>query len=214
MPKNPLQPQMEAIYQNVPQDQIPWNLEKPPEALIELVTSGKIKPCKAVDLGCGTGNYALYLVSLGFKMTGIDLSSAAIAIATKKAKDKKIPCNFLACDLTGNIDQVKDKFDFAYDWDALHHVFPMRRKRYFENVAKLLKPGGIYYSVCFSIKDSYFGGTGKYRKTPIGTVLYFSSENELRRLLSPLFRIEEFKMIQVPGQLGPHHSWSVMMRKS
>ena len=72
---------MDKIYRDLPLEDIPWNLEIPPDALTQLVESGKVKPCKTVDLGCGTGNYAIYLASVGFDVTGIDISPTAIRIA-------------------------------------------------------------------------------------------------------------------------------------
>ena len=65
---------LDKIYREVPLDQIPWNIETPPDALVDLVQSGKIRPCEAIDLGCGVGNYAIYLASKGFDVTGIDSS--------------------------------------------------------------------------------------------------------------------------------------------
>lgn len=63
---------IDKIYRETPLEKIPWNLETPPEAMVELVRSGKIKPCKTVDLGCGAGNQVVYLAGRGFSMTGID----------------------------------------------------------------------------------------------------------------------------------------------
>ena len=93
-------------------------------------------------------------------------------------------------------------FDFAYDWEFLHHIFPEDRETYIRNVHKILNPGATYFSVCFSEEDPQFGGTGKYRKTRIGTTLYFSSESEIRELVSPYFTIRELKTIEVGGKFG------------
>jgi predicted RNA methylase len=49
----------DSIYKKMPLEEIPWNIETPAEALVNLVESGKVKPCKTLDLGCGAGNYAI-----------------------------------------------------------------------------------------------------------------------------------------------------------
>jgi SAM-dependent methyltransferase len=205
--------EMDEIYRNTPLEEIPWNIEAPPVALVELIKSGKVQPCKALDLGCGAGNYAIYLARLGFEVTGIDISPAAITIAKEQAQKKGVQCNFLVADVLGEFEEVTQTFDFAYDWELLHHVFPERRKKYVENVYRLLGSGGKYFSVCFSEKDPEFG-SGKYRKTPLGTVLYFSSEDELRDLFDPHFRIEELKTIETRGKFARHlANYSFMERR-
>jgi len=56
--------QMEKIYKSIPPEKIPWNMESPPDILRALVQTKKISPCKVIELGCGTGNYVIYLSGL------------------------------------------------------------------------------------------------------------------------------------------------------
>ncbi|MFX1376815.1 MAG: class I SAM-dependent methyltransferase [Promethearchaeota archaeon] len=195
---------MDKIYRDTPLNKLPWNYETPPESLIEIVKSGKIQPCNTIDLGCGTGNYALYFATKGFKVTGIDISSIAVSIARKKASEKGVDCRFLVKDVVGELNESNEKYDFAYDWELLHHIFPEKRIRYVENVYKILNPEAKYLSVNFNEKDPCFGGQGKYRETPLGTVLYFSSMKELKTLFEPFFKIIEIKTREIRGKPNPH----------
>ena len=195
---------MDEIYRRLPQKDIPWNIEEPPSALVELVETGKIRPCKAVDLGCGSGNSTIYLAKKGFEVTGVDISLTAIRIAKENAKRRGVECSFIVGDVLGDLKEVNETFDFAYDWELLHHIFPEQRLKYVKNVCALLNPKGHYLSVCFSEEDSQFGSSGKYRKTPLGTLLYFSSEDELRDLFNGYFEIEEIKTIQLSGKFARH----------
>jgi methyl halide transferase len=206
----------DEIYKNLPLDKIPWNIETPPDALAHLVENGKVKPCKTIDLGCGAGNYAIYLAGRGFKVTGVDISPTAIKLAREKAAEKKIKCDFITADVLDDLKKaVKNTFDFAYDWELLHHIFPEKRKKYIENVFEVINPGGKYFSVCFSEKDPQFGSSEKYRKTQLGTVLYFSSEDELRDLFSQYFNIIELKTIEIIGKSVPHIvNYALMEKKS
>ncbi|MEJ2647398.1 MAG: class I SAM-dependent methyltransferase [Sedimentisphaerales bacterium] len=202
------------IYRNTSLQKIPWNNENPPELLAGLVESGKIEPCRIVDLGCGAGNYILYFASLGFDATGIDMSPEAIEIARKNARSKNIKCEFIVADIVKELDEVEQKWDFAYDWSVLHHIFPEDRAQYVKNVHKILSSRGRYLSACFSDKDTSFETPGKYRKTSIGTVLYFSSEEELRELFAPYFNIIEMKTVEVAGKTTPHvFNYVLMARK-
>ncbi len=204
---------MDNIYKKFPLDKIPWNSETPPQVLVDFLKSGVVKPCKALDIGCGAGNYAIYLAELGFDVTGCDISPTAIRLAKENAAKKGVTCNFVAADVITVRGKLGKDFDFAYDWEVLHHIYPDDRAKYIRNVHSLLVPGGYYLSISFSEKDTQFTGSEKYRKTPIGTVLYFSSEEELRELFDPHFTILELKTIEVPGKIGPHMVNFAFMRK-
>ena len=185
----------DSIYQNTPLDEIPWNREQPPELMVELFESGKVKPCQALDLGCGAGNYAIYLASKGFDVTAVDISPAAIKIAKQNAKAKNVKCQFLTADVIEDFPQFDEPFSFIYDWGLLHHIPPEHRDRYTRNLHNILSDTGLYMSLCFNENDTYFKGTGKVRNTDLGTRIYLSSEDELKQLWQPYFEIIDFRLI-------------------
>lgn len=199
-----LREQMEQIYRDLPLESIPWNSSAPPSLLVEAVETGRIKPCRAVDLGCGVGNYAVWLAGQGFDVTGIDFSQHAIKHANDLATRKGVSCRFVVADLLGDLKEFHASFDLAYDWELLHHIFPEDRPRYLQNVHRILRPKGTYFSVCFSEKDADFGGEGKVRDTPLSTTLYFSTEEELRKLFDPHFLVLELNTVEIPGKHRPH----------
>jgi SAM-dependent methyltransferase len=195
---------MEKIYGEMSPDNIPWHMESPPKALQTLLTNRILKPCKVIELGCGTGNYVRYFSRNGFDATGIDISENAIRIARASALRDGVECTFVATDVLGDLAEIEDQFDFAYDWELLHHIFPEDREKYIENVWRLLNPKGRYLSVSFCEDDDQFGGAGKYRKTPLGTVLYFSNETEIKSLFEKRFTIDELKTIEIQGKQANH----------
>jgi len=184
-----------------------------PDILRDIVKTETIQPCKVIELGCGAGRYVRYFSSKGFDATGVDFSDSALALARDSALKKGAHCRFIAADVLGEMTEVQDTFDFAYDWELLHHIFPQDRERYIHTVYQLLNPGGHYLSVCFSEQSSQFGGTGKYRKTPLDTMLYFSSEDEIKSLVKPLFEIEELKTVDIKGKGGFHKAIYAFLRK-
>lgn len=210
---NSIRDEMERIYAQVPPDDIPWNIETAPRPLVELVESGQVKPGKTIDLGCGAGHYAIYLASKGFDVTGVDISPSAIGLARENAKKRGVVCNFLVADVLEGLSDLAATFDFAHEWSVLHHIYPDSRERHVETVHRVLVPGGKYFSVCFSDKDAAFGGTGKIRRTPIGTMLCFSSEEELRELFEPHFRVLMMKTAEVEGKEKPHLMNVALMEK-
>lgn len=204
---------LDEIYRERTLADIPWNNEVPPDALVDLVKGGRIKPCRTLDMGCGAGNYAIYLAKAGFEVTGLDIAPTAVKLAQEKAARAGVRCDFLTADVLGELKAIKGTFDFIYDWQLLHHIFPRDRKQFVANVTRLLRQDGKYLSCCFSEKDPQFGGSGKYRRTSLGTVLFFSSEQEIRELFESDFDIMELKTIEIQGKTAPHKAVYAFMQK-
>lgn len=214
---------MNDIYKNVPLEEIPWVRTSPPALLVQMIENGELEPCKVIDIGCGVGTNSIFLVSKGFQVTGIDISQRAVDIAQENAKKDvddgrflEYPdacCNFMTRDMLGNVNDLKDQFEMALEWQVLHHIFPENRECYVKNVHSILKTSSRYLSVCFSEKNTKFGGSGKYRETQLGTVLYFSSEEELRVLFGQYFHIIRLETIQIEGKRGPNDVICVLMEK-
>jgi hypothetical protein len=54
----------DILYSRFP---APWDIGSRKE-LVEVVESGRIKPCKAIDLGCGTVSNCIFLAQRGFDL--------------------------------------------------------------------------------------------------------------------------------------------------
>ena len=52
--------------------------------------------------------------------------------------------------------------------------------------------------------DTGFAGPGKYRKTKLGTILYFSSKDELKKLFEKYFVIIDLRTVKISGKFEPH----------
>lgn len=62
-----------------------WDIG-PRKELVEAVESGRIQPCRAIDLGCGTASNAIFLAQHGFAVTGTDYTRAAIWSTSTKER--------------------------------------------------------------------------------------------------------------------------------
>ena len=120
----------------------PWDIGAR-EELVSLVESGRLKPCRAIDLGCGTGENAIYLAQQGFDVTGVDFAQAAIEKARGKAKDLGVPVDFLVDDLT-DLHHVSGTFDFLLDYGVLDDLRLDQREPYLHNLLALTQPGSLY----------------------------------------------------------------------
>jgi SAM-dependent methyltransferase len=157
----------------------PWDTGRPQPAIVRLANAGEIRG-KVLDVGCGTGENALFLAGRGLDVTGVDLSPTAVMRAVEKATERGLHATFRegdACDpaaLGGPYDTIVDS--------GVFHVFDdPGRVRYVSALARALKPGGVYHMIVFS--DRQPGDWGPRRVT----------ESEIRRAFGPDWGIERLE---------------------
>lgn len=102
-----------------------------------------------LDVGCGTGENALFFAGRGQKVTGIDFLAEPIQRAKTKAAERGLTATFLVMDALA-LKELPEVFDSAID-SGLFHVFSDEdRRRYIKGLASVLKPGGRLFLLCFS----------------------------------------------------------------
>jgi 2-polyprenyl-3-methyl-5-hydroxy-6-metoxy-1,4-benzoquinol methylase len=116
--------------------------------LAELVEAGELQPGRAIDLGCGEGDYAIFLAQRGFQVTGVDLSPAAITKAKAKAHDASVEVAFLVDDLT-RLSKVVGQFDLLVDYGTFDDLTSKDRAAYVDQISSLANPGAKFFLWCF-----------------------------------------------------------------
>lgn len=129
---------------------MPWE-QGPRDELVHLVESGQIRPCRAIDLGCGTGSNTIYLAQHGFDVTGVDYASAAIAKARRRAATVGARALFVVDDLTGP-HALSGTFDFLMDYGTFDDLTPAARERYVDILLALSHAGSQYLLWCFEYR--------------------------------------------------------------
>ncbi|MBI2862462.1 MAG: class I SAM-dependent methyltransferase [Chloroflexi bacterium] len=125
----------------------PWDIG-PREELVALVESGRIQPCRAIDLGSGTASNVIFLAQRGFDVTGVDYAEAAIELGRKRAREAGASVNFVVDDLT-NLQHVSGTFDFLVDYGTLDDLVSKDRDLYVRNVLPLTHPRSLFLLYCF-----------------------------------------------------------------
>jgi cyclopropane fatty-acyl-phospholipid synthase-like methyltransferase len=134
----------DAAYQGIP----PWDIGRPQQAYVELEQAGKIQG-SVLDVGCGTGEHALYLAQRGHEAWGIDSSPTAIQKAQDKAAPRGVNATFQVADAL-HLEALGRTFETVID-SGLFHVFSDEARPLFvTSLAQVLQPGGTYYLLCFS----------------------------------------------------------------
>ena len=80
------------IFEKAYQGEAPWDIGEPQPEIVRLAESGAIEG-KVLDIGCGTGENALYLAERGHEVWGIDFIATAIERARDKAQQRGLLSN-------------------------------------------------------------------------------------------------------------------------
>ncbi len=127
--------------------ELPWDTGEPEPLLVELVTSGRIRPTQTLEIGTGTGTNAIWLAERGFDVLGIDVAPFAVERANAKLGGRVPRCRFATLDILGS-SPPGGPFQFVFDRGCFH-VFdePEERARFAARVAAALAPGGLWLSL-------------------------------------------------------------------
>lgn len=126
---------------------MPWDVG-PRKELVSLVESGRIRPCRAIDLGSGTASNVVFLAQRGFDVTGVDYAHSAIELGRARARAAGVKATFIIDDLT-NLRHVTGTFDFLVDYGTLDDLLPKDRDLYVRNVLRLAHLGSLFLLYCF-----------------------------------------------------------------
>ena len=102
-----------------------------------------------LDAGCGTGENALHIASLGLSVLGVDVAEAALAIARQKAQDRGIEVEFALADAF-QLERLGGKFETVLDCGLFHTFDSDERLRYAASLASVIQHDGVVYVLCFS----------------------------------------------------------------
>jgi 2-polyprenyl-3-methyl-5-hydroxy-6-metoxy-1,4-benzoquinol methylase len=129
------------------QGSTPWDIGKPDFNLIQTVTTTPIAACKALEIGCGTGDNAIWLAQLNFSVVGVDTSEIAIEKARDKAANVNAACKFVALNiLKSDVDGAP--FGFVFDRGCFHTMDSAdQRQSFAKQVQGHLEENGLWLSL-------------------------------------------------------------------
>lgn len=146
--------------------------DTPSEAVkrfVDFVRKNGIKEGTAVDIGCGTGRNSIYLARCGFDVHGMDIVPEMTVALTKKAEELKLSDRIHAhCSSVSERWPLDDaSVDIAIDtFCYTHQVAKADRATYTEELARALKPKGLYLLTVPGTDDGYYGPFMKTSPNP------------------------------------------------
>ncbi len=135
----------DASYHDGP---APWDIGRPQPAIVRLASEGGFTGA-VLDAGCGTGENALHVASLGLPVLGVDVAETALAMAREKAHARGIGVEFAAADAF-QLESLGRRFETVLDCGLFHTFDGDERIPYVASLASVTKHDGTLYVLCFS----------------------------------------------------------------
>ncbi|MET0998739.1 MAG: class I SAM-dependent methyltransferase [Marmoricola sp.] len=133
----------DASYDDGP---APWDVGPQP-AVVRLASEGALTG-PVLDAGCGSGENALHLASLGLSVLGVDVAETALARARAKAAERGIEVEFSVADALA-LGRLGRTFATVLDCGLFHTFDDDERVAYGQSLAAVTGTGGRLFVLCF-----------------------------------------------------------------
>jgi SAM-dependent methyltransferase len=180
---------------------VPWHRDTP-DGFIQEVVEARGKPGRALDLGCGTGVFSVWLAKRGYEVTGLDFIPRAIEMSRARAAAESVQVNWVNTDLLEWT--APARFDVVVDSGCLHSLIGGDVRRYKGQLLRWLAPGGDYVL-------GHFGKRHRLDWRPVGPTR--RTREQLVGLFAPELEVvkHEQSEMAVPLPIGPivqgHSFW-------
>jgi len=174
--------------------------------LPRLVKFSAYKGKSVLEVGCGAGIDLVRFASGGAKVTGIDLSKTAIALACKNFEQSERIADLRV--MNGECMQFADNiFDVVYAHGVLQYTADTEKMM--AEIHRVLRPGGEAIMMIYN-KHSWLNLMRNVTKVPLehedAPVLKKFSVSELKQLLHPF---QDYRIIpeRFPVKTKLHYGW-------
>lgn len=105
---------------------------------------------QALDVGCGTGDCAVYLAQRGWTVTGVDYVAKPLEKARAKARAADVSVDFARADVT-QLSQsgIGTGFQLIVDNGCIHNMSGGDREAYVREISAVAAPGARLFVVAF-----------------------------------------------------------------
>lgn len=177
---------------------MPWDTGITPPEIVDIIA--ELPAGKALDLGCGTGTNIKYLLEHGWQADGVDFVQQAIDTAQHKLSDfPSDDYRVFRHDVTrlDTLEGLRPPYDLLIDIGCGHGIVKDQNQKYADDVARLLKPGGL-----FMLYASYPRENSTVGWTP----------EDIKRLFTPALEIVQ-QSFGNDSSIGVPSGWYRMVRQ-
>ena len=184
-----------AFFNYVYQDIAPWDIGAPQPAMAAILE--KYPPTNPIlDVGCGSGDLAIYLAQRGHQVLGIDFVESAIQNA--QAKRDSLPhetAQFVSFKVADALrpSLLQQEFGAVVDSGFYHLFNPDQSDPLIHEIASILHPHGCYYLHEFAVEF------------PVPNMPRHVSEEEIqaRFTIDKGWRIREIQSVSFLSRVAP-----------
>jgi SAM-dependent methyltransferase len=164
----------EDLWQRLPRELTPPDWELRRRFLLETVRRGD----RALDLGCGSGEFTALLAEAGAEVIGVDVADAALARA--RARHPGIDVRRIPID--GPLPFEDNSFDLVWASEVIEHIADTAR--WLSEVRRVLVPRGrlLLTTPAHGRLRIALGGVERF-SAPLGDHLHLYTRSSLGRLL-------------------------------
>lgn len=117
---------------------------------LDIVNS--ISKGKALDLGCGLGQYTRYLIDKGFEVTSADISNEVL----KELKQKIKNADIMQLDMSEKLPFEDSTFDFVFANLSIHYFDKETTVKLLKEIKRIIRDGGYFIGSVNSTKTFKF----------------------------------------------------------
>jgi ubiquinone/menaquinone biosynthesis C-methylase UbiE len=177
------------LWERLPAELDPPSFERRLRFLLSAVRPGD----RALDIGCGTGEFTAAMAQAGARAIGIEVAEAAL----DRARTRHPELDFRLVPIDGELPLEDAAFDLAWASEVIEHV--PDTSRWLSEVRRVLAPGGrlLVTTPSHGRLRVAFGGIERFSE-PLGDHLHLYTKRSLRTVLDE-FGFGDVRVCAVEG---------------
>ena len=161
-----MEPAMVSFFNEAYRGSPPWDIGRPQAEFVRIAREGGIRG-RVLDIGCGTGENAIFFAGLAPEVWGIDSAPLAIRKAKKKALERNARVRFEVGDAL-HLEKLKKKFITVTDCGLFHTFSDKERGLFAASMKAALSENSTYFMLCFSDREpAGWGGPRRVTRNEI-----------------------------------------------
>jgi SAM-dependent methyltransferase len=179
-----------------------WETGEPSAELVRFLSEKRVGRGSALDIGCGTGADAIYMVRRGLEVTAVDSSPTAIERARVRAEMEDALPRFVLADFF-EFAKTAGTFDFVYDSGFYHYIRQIELERYLDGLWRATRPGSYFLALAAAPGERIDGAPPPVTK------------RQLYSELGRLFEVVRLDPIRMPSPVlkDGYPAWSCLMQR-